>query len=179
LSIVTEGAALLPLSREQVKHLCGDRRLREALERLYADLDADVAAMEPTCWNRGLCCRFGAAGHRLFVTTLELVYFASGLTQRDGRLREVEATRDRCPYQIDGRCTARDVRPLGCRVYFCQASNRWWQPRMSERWLARLKELHVAFGVPYVYVEWLAGLAAVRELISDSLNASVAREVGE
>ena len=35
------------------------RRFLTAVEELYADLDATIAARGPVCLNRGSCCRFG------------------------------------------------------------------------------------------------------------------------
>jgi len=46
-----------------------------AVEDLYRSLDAEIAALNPTCWNSGACCRFGEYGHRLYVTTLEAAYY--------------------------------------------------------------------------------------------------------
>ncbi|MEP0844685.1 MAG: hypothetical protein HRF43_18450, partial [Phycisphaerae bacterium] len=45
-------------------------------------------ARSPVCWNSGACCNFGAYGHRLYVTTLEVAYYlaggpAAGLLGRD------------------------------------------------------------------------------------------------
>lgn len=196
-----------PISREDLTRLGHDPRFRERMAALYAELDAEIAAHSPVCWNRGLCCNFGRTGHRLYVTALELAYFVrerdggegdqGGSTnegQRDeeknvntSKSQNVKSESDAafrtatvrerptesqhaapvddaatCPYQVDGLCTVRDIRPMGCRVYFCQASSRWWQGPMTESWLARLKALHEEFEVPYAYVEWLAGLRAVQ-----------------
>ena len=47
-----------------------------------------------------------------------------------------------CPWQDRlGRCTAREARPLGCRIYFCDPSYQSVAPELSEAFLGRLKEL--------------------------------------
>lgn len=173
---MTASSQMPLLSSEAFSRLARDPRFARAMERFYRELDAAVAGFAPACWNRGLCCRFDRAGHRLFVTSLELLYFAARVADGGGELLEVEAPAGRCPYQIGGACTARQVRPLGCRVYFCQASAAWWQPGASERWLARLKQMHAEFGVPYAYVEWLIGLRAVRSLVAGARGAPAAAE---
>lgn len=37
---------------------------------------------------------------------------------------------------------ARERRPLGCRLYFCDESFAAEMPELSEKWIARLKALH-------------------------------------
>src|SRR5688572_16070154 len=43
-----------------------------------------------------------------------------------------------CPYQVDGLCTARNARPLGCRLYFCDENAQSWQNEVYEKYHARL-----------------------------------------
>jgi hypothetical protein len=150
-----------PISSDDLIRLSRDPRFRERMAALYAELDAQIVAHGPACWNRGLCCNFGRTGHRLYVTALELIYFAGVQAATGSGLHPPAEDAATCPYQVDGLCTVRDTRPIGCRVYFCQASSRWWQGPMTESWLARLKALHEEFDVPYAYVEWLAGLRSV------------------
>lgn len=128
--------------------------LLERVRNLYARLESDIAARSPRCTNRGACCKFEAYGHRLYVTAVELEYFLAH--QRPAGLRDV--TSGSCPYQIDGRCTARGHRPLGCRVFFCDPDSQDWQPQMYERYLSELKRIGMECGVEYRYMEWLADL---------------------
>lgn len=129
-----------------------------AVRDRYARLDADIAAQNPVCTNRGDCCKFDAFGHRLYVTDVELQYFLHH--QRDAGLRAV--TNGTCPYQIDGRCTARDHRPLGCRIFFCDPNAQAWQPPLYEQYLADLKRIGRDHGIDYRYTEWLTALSEPR-----------------
>lgn len=121
---------------------------------LYADVDRAIAARDPVCTNRGHCCRFGEYGHRLFVTDVELQYFLSGVDRTAPSPGE-----DRCPYQLGGICTARDRRPLGCRVFFCDPNAQSWQPALYESGLRKLRDIGGRFGIGYRYREWLSALA--------------------
>src|SRR5262249_45409025 len=56
-----------------------------------------------------------------------------------------------CPFQIDGLCTARERRPLGCRVYYCDPSYGATGSALSERFVARLKVLHDEAATPWEY----------------------------
>ena len=137
-----------------VRRWASDPLLAEAVRDLYAQLNDQIAAHHPVCTNRGACCRFGEFGHRLFVTPVELAYF---LATTDVPVRQ-PGTGDACPYQRDGWCTARVGRPSGCRIFFCDPNTRSWQPPLTEGTLARLKELHERFDLPYAYLDWMQAL---------------------
>jgi len=145
-----------------------DGRIGPAVAEILARADETIAYYRPVCWNRGECCRFGRAGHRLYVTTAELIYF--GQTHAAW---PADHQVDSCPHQRDGRCQARRARPLGCRVFFCQASARWWQPAVTEAFLRQLREVGERLAVPYAYVEWLTGLEALRQVVSSAKGSSM------
>jgi Fe-S-cluster containining protein len=73
-----------------------------------------------------------------------------------------------CPYQIDGLCSTHTIRPLGCRVYFCEQGTEAWQQDTTERFLEQLKRLHTEHDLPYSYMEWRAGLAEAKRVLDDS-----------
>jgi len=66
-----------------------------------------------------------------------------------------------CPYQEGTKCTAREGRPLGCRIYFCDENSQSWQEEVYEKYHAQLKALHEQYQVPYRYLEWRAALREV------------------
>ena len=43
--------------------------------RVLAEADADIAARKPVCRASGRCCQFEKYGHRLYVTTAEVMHF--------------------------------------------------------------------------------------------------------
>ncbi len=150
------------------------------LDAFFAQLDQRIADHQPVCRNRGACCKFGAFGHKLYVTTLELAYFrarhadrlqeqnprseqenqrAAGFSLRGLTTSEnATAANQHCPFQQDGMCTTREGRPVGCRVFFCESADEGWQSELTEWALARLREMHERFDVAYSYTEWLAAL---------------------
>src|SRR5436853_7876946 len=110
--------------------------LRRAVLALYAEVDREVAAAGPVCVASGRCCRFKEYGHTLFVSNLEAeVLLASAPAY------EKPVSADFCPFQKDKLCTAREPRPLGCRVYYCDPSYQETGSRITEKYLRRLKEL--------------------------------------
>lgn len=160
-----------------------DRAIRD----LYEAIAVAVAERRPVCNASGRCCKFEQYGHRLYVTGLEIAWFldrvrgsgsgsgdrARGVAEEAGRfqqgyrlqqlapdahLQTPARTSPNCPYQIDGLCSTHAIRPLGCRVFFCEEGTEAWQQETTELFLDRLKQLHVTHDLPYAYMEWRAGL---------------------
>jgi hypothetical protein len=118
------------------------------LRGLYAELDAEVARLSPVCSISGRCCRFREYGHTLFISYVEAEYLVS-VAPPPGRAPDDGAT---CPWQDHrGRCTAREGRPLGCRVFFCDPTFDDAAPALSERYIARLRVLADRHGLPWDY----------------------------
>lgn len=157
----------------------------DLLRELLADLDNQVRARGPTCWTSGRCCNFDAYGHRLYVTGLEIAWVLSRLdvsppessaaqgssadspSQTPRRLPILSAKTMEpdaqplpaaCPYQVDKLCSIHAIRPMGCRVFFCQEGTSQWQNQLYEEFLGRLRSLHDQRAIPYRYMEWRAGL---------------------
>lgn len=137
-------------------------RVDAALRDLYQRIDDDIAARSPTCWLSGKCCHFESYGHQLWVTALEIAWL----------LRQVSAPadvpRDGCPFQRDRLCGIHAIRPLGCRIFFCDPSAQDWQGTVYEAHLDALNALHEELAIAYRYMEWRAGLAealALKHLI--------------
>lgn len=121
---------------------------RGALLALYADLDAEVARRAPVCQLSGRCCRFKEYDHTLFLSAPELSVL---LADAPAPSRPLDKGLT-CPWQdAQGRCTAREARPLGCRVYFCDPKYEGQAEELSETFLARLKRLAEDFGLPWNY----------------------------
>jgi Fe-S-cluster containining protein len=120
--------------------------LRRHVLELYQEVDAAVAAAGPVCLASGRCCRFKDYGHTLFVSNLEADVLLAAAPAYEGPV-----SADYCPFQKDRLCTAREPRPLGCRVYFCDPAYQDTGQRLSEDFLKRLKELADANGLPWHY----------------------------
>jgi len=134
------------------------------LESVYAYAAAAIESRGPACWASGRCCNFDAAGHRLYTTGLEAAYAIAKLAEvpaapaLTAAALEEAIARGGCPFQVDNLCGVHTIKPLGCRVYFCDRSAQEWQMELSERTLARLKSLHERHKIEYRYGEWRAML---------------------
>ena len=128
----------------------GSRTLPEAVRQevraLYAEVDRAVASAGPKCVASGRCCRFKDYGHTLFLSNLEAeVLLAEAPTY------ERPTSPDFCPFQSGALCTAREPRPLGCRVYFCDPVYQETGNALTEESLRRLKALAERHGLPWRY----------------------------
>lgn len=116
--------------------------VRQLVLRVYDAVDDAVASAGPRCDASGRCCRFTEFGHTLFVSHFEAEIL---LLTAPPYLKPVSA--DGCPFQVGGLCTAREQRPLGCRIYFCDPA---YETRMAEitekaiTLLKRIAERHAA-----------------------------------
>jgi len=120
--------------------------LRRQVLELYKEVDQAVAAAGPVCVASGRCCRFKEYGHVLFLSNLEAdVLLAASPAY------EKPVSPDYCPFQKGNLCTARDPRPLGCRVYYCDPSYQDIGNRITENYLQRLKQLADQHGIDWVY----------------------------
>ncbi len=110
--------------------------LQTQVLNLYREVDREVAAAGPVCVASGRCCRFKEHGHVLFVSKLEAdVLLASAPAY------EAPVSADFCPFQKDNLCTAREPRPLGCRIYYCDPNYQEKSNQLTEKYLAKLKQL--------------------------------------
>ncbi|CAN5486495.1 hypothetical protein BH11PLA2_BH11PLA2_34290 [soil metagenome] len=120
--------------------------IRSQVLAVYAEVDAAIAAAKPRCDASGRCCRFTEYGHTLFLSQFEadiLLETAPAYTK--------PVTRDGCPFQVDNLCTARDERPLGCRIYFCDPAFQEPQQKITEDAIAKLKAIANEFDTGWKY----------------------------
>lgn len=110
--------------------------LRQQVLNLYREVDRAVHAAGPVCVASGRCCRFKEYGHVLFLSNLE-----ADVLLAHAPSYEAPVTPDYCPFQKDNLCTAREPRPLACRIYYCDPNYQDTGNRITETYLGRLKEL--------------------------------------
>src|SRR4051794_28668382 len=120
--------------------------VRAKVLRVYAAVDEAVGSAGPRCDASGNCCRFTEYGHTLFLSQFEAELM---LASAPPYIKPV--TRDGCPFQIGGLCTAREARPLGCRIYFCDPAYAGRMVEITEKSLAVLKRIADAHDTGWRY----------------------------
>lgn len=134
-----------------------DALVSQEIEWIYGEIARAVQSQRPVCWTSGRCCHFEKTGHRLYVTGLEAAWTVHRLPpaaslSASSLAHAIEA--GGCPFQVDRLCAAHAVRPLGCRVYFCDRSAETWQRELYETHMKSLRSLHDRHAIPYMYAEW-------------------------
>jgi hypothetical protein len=120
--------------------------VRRDVLAVFAAAAAAVRAAGPRCDASGRCCRFTEYGHTLFISAFEAEILLEGAPPYKGPV-----SRDTCPFQVNGLCTARDVRPLGCRIYFCDPAYLGRMAEITEEALAALKLVADKYGTGWHY----------------------------
>jgi hypothetical protein len=118
---------------------------RQVLE-IYQEADREVAAAGPICVASGRCCRFKEYGHALYLSNLEAEVLLSNAPAYEAPVSECF-----CPFQKENLCTAREPRPLGCRVYFCDPAYQDTMKEIMEKYVRRLKDIARANSVEWRY----------------------------
>ena len=121
--------------------------LRQAVLELYREVDREVAAAGPVCVASGRCCRFKEYGHTLFVSQIEADVLLADAPPYDS----AAVTADFCPFQKGNLCTAREPRPLACRIYYCDPNYQEKAGELSEKYLRELKRLADEHGAGWRY----------------------------
>jgi len=133
-----------------------NERLLEGVAEVYKWLDLQVRQnkdLSGVCESCGKCCDFEGFDHRLFVTPPELMYLAANLNSEN-----IESMpTNRCPYNIDGKCSVYGYRFAGCRIFCCTA-DKDFQSRLSEAVLQELKSICIEFQIPYRYTDLATAL---------------------
>lgn len=118
---------------------------------IYDWLDNNIKSLNNECSACGKCCNFESFGHKLFITSPELLYFSENLNL----LRKM--TGGCCPYLEDNKCTTRDFRFAGCRIFFCKADSQKLS-ELSEQTIHKFKKLCDNYNFHYRYIELSAAL---------------------
>ena len=117
---------------------------------IYSQLDEQIKENPADCSACGKCCDFASFGHELFVTSAEMIYLKHNVGTKP-------MPTDRCPYQVDNKCTIHPHRFAACRIFFCKA-NEDFQSELSEQTLNKLKSLCTEFNLPYRYTDLATAL---------------------
>lgn len=120
--------------------------MRQGLLAIYEEAATEVARAAPVCELSGRCCRFKEYGHTLFISRPE-----AELLLEQGLPAGAMVSDEGCPFQIQGLCTARERRPLGCRLYYCDPKYEGVGERLSEQLIGQLKVIHNETGTPWEY----------------------------
>ena len=130
------------------------------LQSVFVRVEGEIASRQPICTTSGRCCHFERFDHRLYTTGLEVAYTIACLESpltRDAL--DAAIKRGGCPFQGDVLCSVHTIRPVGCRVYFCDPTARGWMEDLAERAHGWVRAIHTEHNITCRYSEWRSILA--------------------
>ncbi len=136
-----------------------------SLEQIYHFIYERLSTQGNQCENCGSCCHFKAYGHKLYVTTVEVLFFLRHINNDNNWLLD-NLSPLKCPAGCADGCREYDHRPAGCRIFYCQSISNDYQYELTEQVLRNLRQLHNELDAPYLYADWMAWLGAIRSKIS-------------
>jgi Fe-S-cluster containining protein len=136
-------------NNNQISFICSE------VAQTYDWLDSIIKSLNNKCDACGKCCHFDSFGHKLFVTTPELLYFKQNIKNLKPMPAQI------CSYLENGRCSVRNYRFAACRIFFCKA-DKDLQNSLSEQTVKKFKALCDKFNFPYRYTELMTALNSER-----------------
>ncbi|MGF1579160.1 MAG: hypothetical protein ACFCD0_07335 [Gemmataceae bacterium] len=121
-------------------------QLHQEIHDIYTQVDREVDQAGPVCESSGRCCRFQEYGHTLFLSQFEAEVLLASAPSYDKPVSSAF-----CPFQEGNLCTAREPRPLGCRIYFCDPDYQDRSQEITEKYVAKLKALADEKGRDWLY----------------------------
>ena len=105
---------------------------------IYNELEAELANINPGCNTCGTCCHFDEFKHVLYASTIETKYL-----QENVEVPPFDPDQGKCPFLIDHKCTIREHRALGCRVFFCNPDHKETLQDIYEKYYTMIKDMAV------------------------------------
>jgi len=126
------------------------KRVIEEVAEVYRAIDNRITNSLPEgieCKECGCCCDFGKYGHRLYITTPEMMYFNHFVPNLKPMDKGV------CPYRSDdNKCEVHPYRFAGCRIYLCDADKQL-QSELSEFAISKFRRICEKYDIEYRYID--------------------------
>jgi len=119
--------------------------IKNKVSEIYAWLDERLADRPQKCAACGQCCDFESFGHRLFITSPEIINFSRNIDI-------LPMTTGICPYRKNNKCTVYQYRFAGCRIFSCTADEKL-QSDLSNEVSQKFKSLCQDGSIPYTYTD--------------------------
>jgi Fe-S-cluster containining protein len=136
-------------------------RVIEAVEEIYQNLHLQPESSGQSCKACGKCCDFESFGHRLYITTPELLYFKTKLVEN--KISLLPMTDGACPYRKENQCSVYFWRFAGCRIFNCTGDTDL-QSSLSEGTIASCKSLCIQSGLEYGYMDLKSALQKIQDM---------------
>jgi Fe-S-cluster containining protein len=134
-----------------------DSEIYIELVKIYQDLEKELNQLNPECSMCGTCCNFGKYKHILYTSGIETDFLEKFVEMPD-----FNVTDNVCPFLKDNKCSIREYRTLGCRIFYCDSKYKDTSYGLYERYLLRIKKLSNKYNIEWKYRPFLHQLAGSR-----------------
>ncbi|MFQ5963487.1 MAG: YkgJ family cysteine cluster protein [Candidatus Scalinduaceae bacterium] len=117
---------------------------------IYNKLDIALSKINPGCHSCGTCCHFDIFGHELYASTIEANYIL-----RNVDVPPFDTDQSTCPFLINKKCTIREYRTLGCRVFFCNPQYKETSQDIYNKYYKMIKDIAIRNQIEWHYAPML------------------------
>ncbi|MDR4505906.1 MAG: hypothetical protein MRK01_14125 [Candidatus Scalindua sp.] len=125
---------------------------------IYKLLENELQAHNPGCDTCGECCNFDTFDHELYASTIEVNFISENV-----EIPRCDPKERICPFLINRKCTIRDYRTLGCRVFFCNTGYKDTSYEIYNKYYEMIKEVAIKNKAEWQYAPLTALLASHNE----------------
>ena len=125
------------------------------IAEVYNKLDIELAKIDPGCDTCGTCCHFDTFDHELYASTVEVNYILENV-----EVASVDPEQRTCPFLIEKKCTIREHRTLGCRVFFCNPDYKDTSHEIYNKYYKMIKDIAIKNQIEWRYAPMVKLLAA-------------------
>ena len=134
-----------------------EENLYSELAIVYQRLEKELTQLNPGCNTCGTCCNFSTFGHVLYTSSIEVDYITQYVEVPDFNISD-----NVCPFLKDNQCSIRDIRTLGCRIYYCNPHYKDTLYNLYEKYHHVIKELSKKYNGQWKYLPFLSQLAELK-----------------
>lgn len=116
------------------------------ITKIYKELEAELASINPGCDACGTCCHFDIFDHVLYASTIETDYILKNVN-----VPPFDPDQGTCLFLINNKCTIREYRTLGCRVFFCNPDYKEKYQDIYNKYYTMIKDLAVRYQTEWHY----------------------------
>lgn len=124
------------------------------LEQIYNKLDIELSKINPGCDGCGTCCHFDEYGHELYVSNIEVEYILENVD-----VPPFDPDQKTCPFFVEKKCTIREHRTLGCRVFFCNPDYKEQSYEIYNKYYKMIKDIAIKKQTEWSYLPMVKSLA--------------------
>ncbi len=105
---------------------------------VYNKLDLELARINPGCNACGTCCHFDTFDHELYASTIEVDYILKNV-----EVPSFNSEQRICPFLVEEKCSIREYRTLGCRVFFCNPDYKDTSQEIYNKYYKMIKSIAI------------------------------------